>query len=511
MAPSSVISLPSAAPRIRTLARVRNVLLRGTAGLAAIFLVLYPGSNARAQDQAPPQAQTQPLAPGKGPAKFSNLAPADRAFVEDLERRTFDWFWETANPENGLIPDRAPLPEGAASIASVGFGLTAYGIGVDQGYITRQQAAERTLRTLRFLLALPQNDSALGAAGYRGFFYHFLNPHTGLRFADWSELSSVDTALLMVGVLFSQSYFDQENAQEQEIRRTAVALYGRVDWPWMEPHPPLLNMGWSPTPTPHFLSSEWSGYNEGLILYLLALGSPTHPLPASTWQAWTATFAGQWKTFEGHEFLNFAPLFGHQYSESWIDFRDLQDDFNRQHHNDYFSNGRKAAYAQLAYARRNPGHWKDYGATLWGLTASDGPGEGTRWVDGVQRHFMAYNARGAGADYVSDDGTIAPTAAGGSIAFAPEIALPTLEDMKAHYGKRIYNRYGFVDAFNPSYVTPEGFWADPQQIGIDQGPILLMIANWRNGFVWNVMKRNPVIQAALKKAGFQGGWLDQTR
>lgn len=448
-----------------------------------------------------------PLAPGEGPKKFSDLALQDAAFLKDLERRTFQWFWDTADPKTGLIPDRAPLPEGASSIASVGFGLTAYGIGVERHYITRDQAAERTLATLRFLIALPQNDSALGAAGYKGFFYHFLNPHTGLRVAEWSELSSIDTGLLMVGVLFSQTYFDRDTPQEKSIRQIAGELYERVDWPWMEPKPPLLNMGWSPTPKPHFLESEWRGYNEGLLLYILALGSPSHPLPAKTWNQWTATFADQWKHYEGRHFLNFAPLFGHQYTESWIDFRGIQDDFNRAHHNNYFNNGRTAAYAQQDYAKENPGRWHDYGPALWGLTASDGPGETAQKVDGQERRFLAYSARGAGSDYVRDDGTIAPTAAGGSIAFAPEIALPTLEAMKARYGSRVYNRYGFVDAFNPSFKTPDGYWADGQQIGIDQGPILLMLENWRSNFVWDVMKRNPYIRDALKKAGFQGGWL----
>lgn len=439
-------------------------------------------------------------------AVYSHEAWRNDPFIEDLERRTFLWFWETANPQNGLVPDRAPLPDGAASIASVGFGLTAYGIGAERGYITRQQAAARTLLTLRFLLSLPQGDKVSGMAGYHGFFYHFLDVHTGLRVADWSELSSVDTALLMGGVLFAQSYYDRANIEERMIRRLADKLYRRVDWRWMTAgHSPWLSMGWNPPG--HFLDAQWKGYNEGLIIYLLALASPHHALPAYAWDHWTQTYKGQWGRFGGRTFLNFAPLFGHQYSECWVDFRGIYDRFSREHKRDYFHNSRDAVYAQQDYARHNPGAWKDYSDHIWGLTASDGPGDAYQDVGGRKRHFLAYSARGAGRDYVLDDGTIAPTAAGGSVAFAPEIALPALKEMKKRYGARIYNKYGFLDAFNPSFITKDGFWVDGQQLGIDQGPILLMLENLKSGFVWKVMRRNPYIRRGLEKAGFQGGWL----
>ncbi|MBS1093693.1 Tat pathway signal protein [Gluconobacter wancherniae] len=433
------------------------------------------------------------------------ISPDEMSFVKDLEKRTFNWFWDSANPKTGLIPDRFPSPAKAASIASVGFGLTAYGIGAERGYITRAQAVDRTLLTLRFLAKTPQNDGSAGSSGYHGFYYHFLNAETGLRFADWSELSSVDTALLMSGVLFSQSYFTRDDAKEREIRHLADVLYKRVDWPWMQAHKQWLSMGW--TPSGQFITSEWKGYNEGMIIYLLALGSPSHPLPADTWRKWTATYNSQWGDFEGHKLLNFAPLFGHQYSESWIDFRGIHDDWSRAHNVDYFQNSRQAVYAQRDYAQANPGDWKDYGKDIWGLTACDGPGDAQMTVNGKPRHFLAYSARGAGRDYILDDGTIAPTAAGGSIAFAPEIALPALTAMHARYGDRIYTRYGFVDAFNPSFTSNGKFWADNEQLGIDQGPILLMTENWRSGFVWNVMKRNHYIQDGLEDAGFKGGWL----
>lgn len=465
--------------------------------LASLFMTAVPALS-----------QEKGSVPEKADVSFSLSDQKHLAFLDDLEQRTFSWFWDMANPKNGLVPDRAPLMNGAASIASVGFGLTAYGIGVERGYITRQQAVERTLVTLRFLEGLPQGEAVSGTAGSHGFFYHFLDPNTGLRVADWSELSSIDTALLMGGVLFAQSYYDRQDAREQEIRRLADRLYRRVDWRWMRgDDSEWLSMGWMPPG--HFLSSQWKGYNEGMLLYIMALGAPEHGLPEGLWDRWTETQRGQQGSFYGHNFLNFAPLFGHQYSECWVDFRHIQDKASLQRGYDYFQNSREAVYAQREYAVRNPGHWKGYDGSVWGLTASDGPGDSVQEVDGEKRHFLAYSARGAGKDYVLDDGTIAPTAVGGSVAFAPEIALPSLEEMKRRYGNVIYNRYGFVDAFNPSYRVNDGFWVDGQQLGIDQGPILLMSENLRSEFVWNVMKKNPYIRSGLLKAGFTGGWLCQ--
>ncbi len=452
-----------------------------------------------------------PAVPG-----YAALPPAQQAFVAELERRTFDWFWQSADPYTGLVPDSWPNHT-FASIAAMGFGLTAYGIGAERGYITRAQAAQRTLVTLRYLAATPQGASEDDAAGYHGFFYHFLDMQTGLREARWTELSSVDTSLLMAGVLFAQSYYDRDTPPEREIRQLADRLYRAVDWPWMQARAPLLSMGW--TPGGGFIPTDWKGYDEGKLVYLLALGSPTHPVGADAWAAWCATYPKQWGTFEGYTFLNFGPLFGHQYTEAWVDFRGIRDAWSRAHDLDYFENGRRATLAQRAYAIANPGHWTGYGADVWGLTASDGPGDVT--VDTPQgvRRFSGYMARGAGLERITDDGTIAPTAAGGSIAFAPDVVVPALMAMKQRYGKYIYDRYGFVDAFNPSFhaaaasmrsghVYPGFGWADNQQLGVDQGPILLMIENWRSGLVWNVMRKNPYIRRGLQRAGFTGGWLE---
>jgi hypothetical protein len=463
-------------------------------------------------------ASAAPVAASATPATLYGTLPAtQQALVDDLEKRTFDWFWDSANPANGLVPDHYPSPESFASIAAVGFGLTAYGVGVERGYISREQAVERTLATLRFFKDAPQNASEDDATGFHGFFYHFLDLQTGKREARWVELSTVDTTLLLGGVLFAQSYYDRDTPKERAIRTLADAIYRRVDWPWTQARPPLISMGW--TPGGQFIPHDWAGYNEGMLIYILALGSPTHPVAADAWQAWSSTYHLTWGRFYGQTFLNFAPLFGHQYSQTWIDFRGIRDAWSRQHELDYFDNSRRATYAQRAYAIVNPGGWTGYGANVWGLTASNGPGGIVLKSGDQERVFEGYSARGAGLDYISDDGTIAPTAAAGSIAFAPEIVLPALQEMKRRYGASIYNRYGFVDAFNPSFHTrtelrtgklvPDLGWADSVQLGIDQGPIVLMIENWRSDFVWRVMRKNPYIRKGLQRAGFSGGWLDR--
>src|SRR5919106_3068411 len=355
-------------------------------------------------------------------ANESNPVPPN--LLDDVQRRTFDFFWETTNVENGLVPDRWPTPS-FSSIAAVGFGLTAYGIGAERGWVTRGQAAERTLATLRSLLAMKQGPEPRGVSGYKGFFYHFLDMKTGERF-EKIELSTVDTSLLMAGVLFAQSYFDRKDPIEAEIRSTAEELYRRVDWPWEQVRASAISMGW--TPEEGFHTYDWRGYNEAMIVIVLALGSPTHPVDPGAWSEYTKTYT--WDTFQGQEHLLFAPLFGHQYSHVWIDFRGIQDDFMRAHGIDYFENSRRATLAQHAFAIANPNGYRDYGDSIWGLTACDGPGDMTRTVDGRQRTFFGYAARGASATEVRDDGTIAPTAAISSIVFTPDLSLQAMHAMK---------------------------------------------------------------------------------
>ncbi len=294
-------------------------------------------------------------------------AAAAAAADADLRRHRaphVQLFWETADPETGLIPDRYPYTEPFSSIAAIGFGLTAYGIGVERGYVTRDEAIERTLVTLRFLEGAPQGSRAAGMAGYHGFFYHFIDLKTGARFADWVELSSVDTALLLGGVLFSQSYFDQNDAKEKEIRHLADTIYRRVEWPWMQARPPLISMGWMPKQG--YIPYDWQGYNEGMLIYVLALGSPTQAIGNDAWTAWTQSYERAWGTFQEQEYLGFAPLFGHQYSHVWIDFRGIRDKYMRERGFDYFENSRRATYAQRAYAIANPMGWKLYGGKRLG-------------------------------------------------------------------------------------------------------------------------------------------------
>jgi hypothetical protein len=370
--------------------------------------------------------------------------PRAQAFLDTLEQRTFNFFWERTDPQTGLTPDRWPTLT-FSSIAAVGFALTAYPIGVDRGHVTRSQAADRTLATLRWFWQAPQGPQAAGVSGYQGFFYHFLDLQNGHRFQT-VELSTIDTALLLGGVLFCREYFEGADSIEAAIRAYADSLYLRTDWAWAQRTPPLVNMGW--TPENGWQPLDWRGYNEAMLIYILALGSPTHPVDSTGWGAWASTY--QWGTYHGQSHLGFAPLFGHHYTHVWIDFRGIQDDYMRAHGIDYFENSRRATLSQRGYAVANPDRWTGYGADMWGLSASDGPADVTLPVNGVPRRFLTYAARGASFTEVRDDGTIAPTAAGGSVPFAPEIAVPALIAMRERYGNWLFGVYGFLDAFNPS-------------------------------------------------------------
>jgi predicted esterase len=430
--------------------------------------------------------------------------------LDELQHRTFKFFWELAD-DNAQIPDRWPTVA-FSSIAATGFGLSSYLVGVERGWVTREAAAERALKTLRVLYNLPQGPQASGVAGYKGFFYHFLDHKNSLRYQD-VELSSIDTGLLLAGILSAQTYFDGDNATEREIRELAESIYRRVDWAWMLNENNRLSMGWKPEHD--FLNAEWFGYTEAMLIYIMAIASPTHPIPASSWDAWCQNYV--WDTVEGQPHVNFGPLFGHQYSHVWIDFRGIRDPYMQARGMDYFENSRRATLVNHAYCVRNPGQYKGYSDKIWGLTACDGPMD---WLykndqdhkchSDWNRGFNGYGARGFATDYKFDDGTLAPTAAGGSVPFAPEICLPALESMWNTYHDSLVGPYGFRDAFNPSFTAcgrlPQG-WFDVDYLGIDQGPILLMIENHRTGFLWDLMRRNPHIRNGLMRAGFRGGWL----
>jgi hypothetical protein len=402
----------------------------------------------------------------------------DEAFLDYLQQTSFDYFWYGANPVNGLVPDRLPSPA-PCSIAAVGFGLTAIGIGIDHGWISRTQGIDRVRTTLRTFLDGPQGTAASGTTGYKGWYYHFLDMRTGTRYQPFnSELSSIDTALLLAGVLYAREYFDATHPAEAEIRSLADALFARVDWNWMARGGDVLSMGWKPESG--FLTAEWIGYNEGMLLYILGLGASTDPLPATSWKRWTSGYT--WGTYYGLSFVPFAPLFGHQYSHGWIDFRHLADEYMRSRHSTYFLNSRQATIAQRSYCIDNPLARIGYSSNVWGLTASDGP--------------HGYAARGA-PPAENDDGTIAPTAAGGSIAFTPEYSIPALRHFYDQFRSHVWTAYGFRDAFNQGAQ-----WWAPDNLGIDQGPFVLMIENHRTQKVWQRFMRNPAVQRGLQQAGF---------
>ncbi len=435
---------------------------------------------------------------------------------DDLQRRTFDYFWETANPVNGLVPDRWPNPP-FASIASVGFALTAYPIGVERGYITRAQARERSLSTVRFFRDAPQGPEASGKTGYKGFFYHFLDMNTGARYGR-TELSTVDTSLLLAGLMFAQTYFDGADAQEAEIRAGVDAIAGRVDWAWAQQnHPPKVTLGWHPETG--FIPSDWRGYNEAMLVVLMGMASPTKPLNPAVWTDLTQTYDASWSRTQGYDYLSFQALFAHQFTHLWVDFRGIQDAYIRGRGIDYFENSRRATYAQRAYAMANPMRWNGYGENIWGISASDGPGH-LRTTDyaGEVRQFRDYFSRGVGLPDPFDDGTIAPSAAASSLPFAPELVIPAVQEMHQKLGATLYAKYGFLEAFNQSFVDGKatlsngrvvpGFgWVDTDYLGIDQGPIVGMIENYRSDFVWRVMRKNTHLRRALIDAGFAGGWL----
>lgn len=437
-------------------------------------------------------------------------------FYEQIEERTFRWFWDTASRKNGLVPDRWPTPS-FSSIAAVGFALPCYAVGIERGWCSRSEARDLTLTTLRFFWNAPQGPERTGVAGYKGFFYHFLEMDTGLRHRR-TELSSVDTAIFLLGALFAGQYFDRENAAEAEIRQLAQALYARADWNFFRSDGrAAVSMGWRPETG--LIARSWDGMNEGMMIYILGLGAPVHPLPPNSWRVWSASYPAFWRGEGPTRRLAFAPLFTSQYSQIFIDFRGIRDATMRAAGFDYFENSRRETYAHRAYCASNPMRWEGYSDRVWGLTACDGPGHFRLPYKGQKRTFLGYSARGPITEPGGrDDGTLAPTAALGSLPFAPEIVIPCAKALLDEYGARIFGRYGFLDSFNPSFtyrnvavetgtVDPRLGWVASDHIGIDQGPILLQAANYRDEFVWRYMRQVPAIRRGLVRAGFTGGWL----
>ncbi|HLM24276.1 MAG TPA: glucoamylase family protein, partial [Pyrinomonadaceae bacterium] len=341
-----------------------------------------------------------------------------------IESDTFKYFADEINLENGLVPDSTKQGS-PSSIAVVGFALTAYPIAVERKYLSRAEAVKRTLTTLRFFNDAPQGKEP-DATGYKGFYYHFLDMKTGRR--AWKcELSTIDTTYLLAGGLTAARYFDRDNKAEREIRTLAESLYKRADWQWAQNGALTVSHGWKPETG--FIKYRWTGYSEAVILYVLGLASPTFPLPAESYRAWTRTY--KWKKLYGHEFLYAGPLFIHHLSHMWIDFRGIQDEYMRGKAINYFENSRRAIYAQQAYAMRNPKKFAGYDRFSWGITATDGPGPAERRINGRRVRFFDYKARSF--PYGPDDGTLAPWAVAASLPFAPEVVLPSLSRLNKDY------------------------------------------------------------------------------
>jgi len=427
------------------------------------------------------------------PASHAGDDPLDR-----IQRAAFGYFLEHVNPLNGLVADTSRVAA-PASIAVVGFALTCYPIGVERGWMSRTEAASLTLTTLEFFWASKQNREPL-ATGYKGFFYHFLDMLTGQRV--WqSELSTIDTTLLLAGMLVAGVYFDQDNETETEIRILAEALYHRVDWLWVckDAMPPRL--GWKPNSG--FLRHRWTGYDEATLLYVLGLASPTSPLPSDIYATRTAGY--HWKSVHGYDYLYAGQLFIHQFSHVWIDFDGIPDRFMHERGSDYFQNSRHAAYVQREYARQNPHEFAGYGDDFWALTAGDGPGLLKRSIEGKRRRFFGYAARGA--PFGPDDGTIDPCAVIGSLPFAPEISLSALQHLLVRY-PAIASRARLPSGFNPTFPTKDsGGWMCEVDSGLDLGIVVTMIENHRSGFIWRLMRNCPHVATGLRRAGFKGGWL----
>ena len=416
----------------------------------------------------------------------------------ELQRITFDYFLKESNPKNGLVAD-STRAGAMSSIAPTGFALTAYPIGVERGFISRDEAIERTLATLRFFWNSEQSTNP-DATGYKGFYYHFLDMETGRRAVN-SELSTIDSAYLIAGALSAAEYFRRDVESESQIRKLADAIFRRADWQWAQNRGLTVTHGWKPEKG--FIKYRWQGYSEALILYVLGLGSPAYPLREASYEAWTATY--KWKTLYGQKFVYAGPMFIHQLSHMWIDFRGIRDAYMRARGIDYFENSRRAAFIQQQYAIRNPRGFKGYGENIWGITASDGPGPATRRIGGKLRRFYDYKARGIPNG--PDDGTLAPWAVISSLPFAPEIVLPAMDYFDKAFPE-ITSKYGFKCSLNPTYETTGKGWISKGYYGLDQGPIVLMIENYLSEFVWRLMRRCPYIITGLRRAGFSGGWLE---
>jgi hypothetical protein len=414
---------------------------------------------------APSLARIAGAAAQPSPQNTAALSAQDDQLLDEVERASCCFFWEQANPDNGLVKDRCNARRASmdnttvASIAATGFGLTALCIGDYRGYISRSEARKRVLTTLQALLNKVPH--------HRGFFYHWADINTGERVWD-SEISSIDTAILLCGILTCRTHF-----RDTDITLAAHGITNRVDWTWLSEDTSLLPHGW--LPEMGFLPYRWDYYNEMMMMYLLGLGSPTYPLRAETWDAWKRTIF----EYEGTRFIgSFAPLFVHQYSQAWFDFRGKRDRYA-----DYFENSKIATDVHRRFCIELGKQFPDYSEDLWGITASDS-----------QKGYVVWGGPPAVGPI---DGTVVPAAPGGSLPFLPQETMRVLRTIRTRY-PQAWSTYGFVDAFNPLKN-----WYDTDVVGIDTGIIMLMAENLRSGYVWKVFMQNPEAQRGMQRAGFK--------
>lgn len=447
-----------------------------------LFFLLFVVHLSCAQKKQATDTNTYPL-------NF-NLTEADNAFLDTLQFYTLQYFLHEIDPETGMVKDRSSETS-PASIAAMGFAVPAWIIGVERGWMEHSRAEEYTLNMLNFLLNSKQSADPV-STGYKGFYYHFLDMKTGLRV--WNcELSTIDTAWLIAGLRVAAQYFDNP-----EIRQKVDQITRRIDWDWvtMVEHPEFpdaITMGWRPERG--FSNSTWHGFNEGLYVYPLAAGSGMKKAKEG-YKSWLSFY--RWREpYEGLAHAIFPPLFGHQYSHMFIDFRGIADEYMQQKGIDYFENARRATLTQRLYGRDNPMNWAGYDTLTWGWTACDGPGPD---FNTDEHKFRSYSARGnSGPDYIEfDDGTIAPTAAGGSLPFTPQESLAALKHMKKKYGQKLWGKYGFLDSFNPTID-----WFNKDYLGIDQGPIIIMAENLRSDLIWRYSMKDSLLQKGLEIVGFK--------
>jgi hypothetical protein len=423
------------------------------------------------------------------------LSNSDIKLLDSIQYRSFLYFLNESNHDNGLVKDRS-ASWAPSSIAAIGFALPSYSVGVERKWISRVKAAGITLNTLNFFLNSVQSADT-NATGYKGFYYHFLRMNSGTR--EWNcELSTIDTGLLMMGIIFARNYYNLDNETENKIRLLAEKLLDRLDWDFFIMPPTgkyanSISMGWDPKEGLHKMG--WVGYNEALFLYVLAAGTGMKNVE-DAYNSWLASY--DWRMpYPNLSHAVFPPLFGHQFAQTFIDFRGLGDGYMKTKGIDYFENSRRATLVQRLYAIDNPHNWVGYDSLCWGITACDGPTEKYNYDD---KNFYGYAGRGTSGPDLNyfDDGTIAPYAAISSIVFAPEVVLPTIKSFNEKYGEGLWKEYGYVDSFNPTLN-----WYNKEYIGIDQGPMLLMIENFRTGLVWNYVMKDSIIQKGLTKLGFQ--------